>query len=83
MLKDVITDKPELRFSLKVIENKIKILQLNDKQVLKDGNKCILILGKQEGHENTYYIKGGFQGMFYVSEDKIIAVDDKMKESFD
>lgn len=31
MLKDVITDKPELRFSLKVIENKIKILQLNDK----------------------------------------------------
>jgi len=47
------------RFSLKVIL-KIKILQLNDKYVLKDGNECILILGKQEEHENTYYIKGGF-----------------------
>ena len=58
-------------------EEKIQILQLNDDHVLTEDNEYILILGKQK--RNTYYIKGGTQGIFLIEDDKVSAIDKYMK----
>lgn len=69
-------------------EEKIQILQLNDDHVLTEDNEYILILGKQKRNTyynkdgNTYYIKGGTQGIFLIEDDKVSVKDSDMDASF-
>ncbi len=61
----------------------IEVLQLNDDSVMEMemDKDYILILGKQSSHENTYYVKGGTQGIFEVDGNSLTIIDDEIHYS--
>lgn len=62
----------------------IEVLQLNGNEVLNIGSEYLLILGIQSNHENTYYIKGGEQGIFFTDINGQLRIkDESMKEDFE
>ncbi len=61
----------------------IKILQLNGDSVLEKQMTYILILGKQSDLENTYYVKGGTQGVFLEKGNILALSDEEMKKDFE
>src|SRR5690606_7592362 len=66
-------------------QNEIIIYQLGrigDKDVLNPGEDYYLFLGDQiDNREDTFYIKGGIQGLFYKKDQEILARDPLMQDS--
>ncbi|WP_127531782.1 hypothetical protein [Paenibacillus kobensis] len=62
-------------------QDEIIIYQFNGEEVLIPGEEYYLFLGKQtDGQENSFFIKGGFQGLFDKS-DRIQSRDGVINES--